>query len=223
MAAKQQIKVYNKMASVQENAGDNFIDGVMGVNKTGKSSTQKKVAQIWRDTHDSSMQIWGYDYQKKFGNLIPSGNHIDIRNDKDWALKCCKLRNGLLILDELKMGYKNPQHPPPGLETLFSQCCHWNLSILWSCHNPAQAPEVCTIHTNIYHIFLMYFKKRQFTEKIPNAWICITAANQVRKYVKLHGKGYHKLDPNYRGQGHPYIIVNMDNQTTKAVNMNQPF
>lgn len=222
MAGKTPIKIYNKMSPTQDAPGDNFIDGFMGVNKTGKSSTQKKVAQIWRDTHDPSMQIWGYDYQKVFGNLIPRGNHIDIQNDKNWALKCCKLRNGLLLLDEIKMGYKNPQHPPQGLDTLFSQCYYWNLSIIWSCHNPAQVPEVCTNHTSIYHIFLMYFKKRQFIEKIPNAWICITAANQVKRYIKIHGRGFHKLSPNYRGQGFPYYIVNMDTQTTKAVNMNQP-
>lgn len=219
MAVNKQIKVYQ---TIEQGLSDNFVDGFMGTNKAGKSTTEKTVAQIWRDTHPPSMEIYGYDYQRVFGSLIPKNNHIDIHNDKNWALKCCELRNGLLLLDEIKMGWKTPQHPPQGLDTLFSQCFYWNLSILWSCHNPAQVPEVCTMHTTIYHLFLMYFKRRQFEIKIPNAWICIGAANHVKKYVKQHGRGRHKLDPLYDGQGFPYMIVNMQNQTTKAVNMNKP-
>lgn len=218
MASNTKIKTYQ---TIEQGLSDNFIDGFIGVNKTGKSSTQKTVAQIWRDTHPSSMEIHGFDYQNVFGSLIPKKNYIDIHNNKNWALDCCKLRDCLLLLDEIKMGWKSAQHPPQGLDTLFSQCFYWNVSIMWSCHNPIQVPEVCTNHTTIYHLFLTYFKKRQFEIKIPNAWICIAAANQVKKYVKQHGRGHHKLDPNYRGQGFPYMIVNMQNQTTKAVNMHK--
>lgn len=197
---------------------DNFIDGFVGVNKSGKSTTARKIAEIWRGSHDDSMEMHGHDPQRMFDGLIPRKNLLNTE-DKNWALKCCKLRNCFLLLDEIKLLCPTPQHPPRGMITLFSQAFFWNISIIWTAHNPSLIPSTCTDFTTMYHIFLTFAKEGQFKKGIPNYSLCLAASNYVNKYVKFHGRGKHKLDPLYDGQGFPYVIVNNEKQTLTAVNM----
>lgn len=200
---------------------DNFIDGQIGVNKTGKSSTSRKIAEIWRGSHDDRFEIHGHDPQRMFDGLIPKKNLIASEN-KNWAVDCCKLRNCLLILDEIRILCPNQQHPPRGLVTLFSQCFFWNISIIWTTHNPSLVPETCTFYTTMYHIFLTFSREGQFQKKIPNYSLCVAASNYVNNYVKKYGRGRHVLDKLYDGQGFPYAIVNTQKQTITAINMNKP-
>lgn len=201
---------------------DNFIDGYIGVNKTGKSSTARKIAETWKGSRDDSYEIYGHDPQRMFDGLIPKKNLIQ-SEDKNWAVKCCKLRNCLLILDEIRILCPSQQHPPKGLVTLFSQCFFWNISIIWTTHNPSLVPETCTFYTTMYHIFLTFSREGQFQKKIPNYSLCVAASNYVNRYVaKYKTRGRHVLDPNYDGQGFPYMIVNTQSQTATAVNMKKP-
>lgn len=197
---------------------DNVILGACGVNKTGKSSTFRKIAENWRNSRGDKFKIAGHDPQRMFTGLIDKNLYID-PEDKNWAVKCCKLRNCLLILDEIRILCPVPQHPPKGLITLFSQCFYWNVDIMWMTHNPSLVPEVCTFYTTHYYIFLTFSREGQFQKKIPNYSLCVAASNLVNKYVKDNGKGRHKLDPSYDGQGFPYVIVNTTEQTLTAINM----
>lgn len=199
---------------------DNFIIGACGVNKTGKSSTFRKIADNWRGARGDRFKISGHDPQRMFSGLIDKD--LDINpEDKNWAVKCCKLRNCLLILDEIRILCPIPQHPPKGLVTLFSQCFFWNIDIMWMTHNPSLVPEICTFYTTKYYIFLTFTKEGQFQRKIPNYSLCMAGSNMVNDYVKAHGRGKHKLDKDYNGQGFPYAIVDTEHQTVTAINMHK--
>lgn len=214
--------------NIYDNFRNNFIMGALGVNKTGKSSTFKTIAESWRGCRNSSKyKIVGHDPQRIFHNpndlsrgLITDKNHLINPEDKNWAVKCCKLRNCLLILDEIRILCPTPQHPPKGLVTLFSQCFYWNIDIMWMTHNPSLVPEVCTYYTTHYYIFLTFAREGQFQKKIPNYSLCTAASNYVNRYAKKHGRGKHKLDKFYEGQGFPYAIVNTETQEIKGINMN---
>lgn len=197
---------------------DNFISGLVGVNKTGKSTTARRIADNWRETRSDFYKIAGHDPQRMFTGLINKNLYIN-PEDKDWAVKCCKLRNCLLILDEIRILCPQPAHPPKGLVTLFSQCFFWNVDIIWMTHNPSLVPETCTYYTTLYYIFLTFAKEGQFQKKIPNYSLCVAASNLVNRYVKKYGRGKHKLDSQYVGQGFPYAIVNTEKQTVQAINM----
>lgn len=203
------------------NVRNNFINGAVGVNKTGKSTTFRRIAESWRGSRGDKFKIVGHDPQRMFSGLINREDYID-PEDKNWAVKCCKLRNCLLILDEIRILCPTPQHPPKGLVTLFSQCFYWNIDIMWMTHNPSLVPEVCTFYTTHYYIFLTFAKEGQFQKKIPNYSLCTAASNLVNNYVKQYGRGKHKLDKTYDGQGFPYAIVNTEEQTIKGINMNKP-
>lgn len=213
--------VINKKHAFATPPADNFIDGFIGVNKCGKSTTAKKIAEMWRASHDDSMEIYGHDPQRMFDGLIPAKNRIQTE-DKHWALKCGKLRNCLLILDEIKQLVPTPQHPPKGMTTLFSQAFFWNISIIWTGHNPARIPDACTDYTTMYHLFLTFARDGQFKKGIPNYSLCIAASNYVNKYVARYGRGKHRLDPGYLGQGFPYMIVNAETHQLTGVNMSKP-
>lgn len=200
---------------------DNFIAGFVGVNKTGKSSTARKIAEIWRGSRGDKFEVHGSDPQRMFSGILPDKNRIDLE-DKNWAVKCCKLRNCLLILDEIRILCPIPQHPPKGLVTLFSQAFFWNISIIWSTHNPCLVPATCTYYTTLYYLYLTFSREGQFQKTIPNYSLCQAASNYVNGYVKKHGRGKHRLDKTYNGQGFPYMIVNTEKQTLTAINMNKP-
>jgi hypothetical protein len=197
-----------------------FILGFVGVNKTGKSATARKIAENWRESRGDKFLIAGHDPQRMFTGLIDRKLYID-PEDKNWAVKCCKLRNCLLILDEIRILCPTPQHPPKGLVTLFSQCFYNNVDIMWMTHNPSLVPEVCTFYTTLYYIYLTFTREGQFQKKIPNYSLCVAGSDLVNDYVKKYGRGKHKLDPEYNGQGFPYVKVDTENQTLTAINMDK--
>lgn len=202
------------------NFRDNFCAGAIGVNKTGKSSTIKSYCQIIKDSRPTNHIFAGHDPQKMFRDLIKP-NHLINMEDKEWALKLCEYRNCTIILDEIKLLCSNPQHPPKGMLTLFSNYWYWNMDIFWMAHNPLAVPDQCTYFTKLYFIFCAYIRRGQFERKIPNPTLCIAASNMVNKYVEVHGRGRHKKDKLYDGQGFPYAIVDIEQQRIKAINMNK--
>lgn len=199
----------------------NCVIGLVGVNKTGKSSKQEEMARAWRGSRPSSHIIKGFDYQHMFkkrkdGGLLDS--EIDMANP-DWALDCCNVRNGLILLDEIKLLMRTPQHIPKGVDELFSQCFYKNVDIFWSCHNPSSVPDIVTHFTTHYYIYLTFAKEGSFRKKIPNYSLCTEASEIVNTYVSLFGRGYHKKDKRYTGQGFPHIIVDTEKQTLIRQNM----
>jgi len=203
----------------------NMVGGVIGVNKTGKSSTMRDFAESWRNSRIPNeggvqYQIVANDPQNIFGKQVDNTGKVIKENlvdlyldleDPDWALRCCELRNSLLLLDEIRqlMPYGRA---PKGMLRLFSQCFFNNVDILWAVHNPSLAPDAATAYTTHYFIFLTFATEGSFKKKIPNYTLCQVACKEVNEYVRKHGRGKHKLDPDYEGQGFPHIIVNCEKQ-----------
>lgn len=218
-------------------ARNNECYGFVGVNKTGKSSTAREIVEAWRSTRIPNVQsnvkyqVVGYDPQNIFGpqvdergNVIKEGL-IDIYielGDPDWALRLCELRNAFVILDELKdLLEQTAYRSPKGLGRFFTQYMHNNVDVFWSVHNPLRAPDCATSYTTQYYIFLLFAQEGSFKKTIPNYSLVKVASNEVNEYVKKYGRGKHKLDPEYDGQGFPHIIVNCEKQTLQAINMNK--
>lgn len=208
---------------------NNFIIGFLGVNKTGKSTTSKQLVSNWRSTRDiSKFEIVGHDPQRMFHD--PTGktfSYISKKNlihtgDKFCFRRLCERKNCLAIIDEMRMAAPNPRHPPEGMVEFFSQCFFNNVDIMWMAHNPKLVPETCTYYSTLYYLFKMYLKDGQFDDKLPCANLCNAGAKYVSKYVKQHGRGRHKNDPFYDGQGFPYAKVDVEKETLKLINMNKP-
>lgn len=209
---------------------ENHIEGFIGVKKCGKSSTMRFRAEILKKNRPVNFEVHGYDPQNIFSRRINSDGTINealIKNenkinpeDKDWALKLCGLKDCLVLLDELRILIPNKSHPPKGFLTFLSQSSFNNVDIMYSLHNPSQLPTICCDFTNLYFIFLTYSKEGSFEHSMPNSFLCNTASEKVNEYVRLNGKGKHKKDPEYKGQGFPYCVFDVDNQKLSAVNMN---
>lgn len=216
----------------------NFIHGFIGVNKTGKSSTMREIAESWHDSRDPELtgriedekySIVANDPQNIFGKQVDEKGveikkglvdlYIDLE-DPDWALRCCELRNCCLILDEIRQLMPTGRSPK-GMLTLFSQSFYNNVDIMWAVHNPLLAPDAATSYTTLYSIFLTFAQEGSFKRKMPNYTLCTVASTQVNEYVRKYGRGKHKLDPDYEGQGFPHIIVNCEKQTLQAINMSK--
>lgn len=208
---------------------NNAVIGLLGVVKTGKSTTAKNIVWNWRSTRNTSkFQLHGHDPQRMFHDpsgktlsIIPKQNLIKA-GDKHWARKCCELTNCCVVLDEIWMLCPDPRHPPEGLVEFFSQSGFNNVDILWMAHNPKLVPNTCTYYTTLYYLFKMYLRLGQFDEKLPCANLCNAGAKYVSKYVKQHGRGRHKDDPFYQGQGFPYAKVDVEKESLKLINMNKP-
>lgn len=208
---------------------NNAVIGMLGVTKTGKSTTFRNIVWNWRSTrNESKYQIFGHDPQRMFHDptgrtisLIPKNNLIKAGN-KNWAVECCELRNCFLILDEIQMLCPDPRHPPEKLIELFSQAGYNNVDIGWFAHHPKLVPPTCRYYTTLYYIFKILLKKGQFEDTLPCANLCNAGAKYVSKYVKKHGRGRHKNDPYYDGQGFPYGKVDVEKESLKLINMNRP-
>lgn len=218
-------------------ARTNFIQGSIGVNKCGKSSDAREIAEAWRSTRipnttsNVQYQVAGYDPQNIFGKQVDENGvvlkeglidlYLDL-DDPDWALRCCEMRNTLLILDEIKdLLEATSGRAPKGLLRLFSQSFYNNVDIMWMVHNPLLAPNAATSYTTHYYIYLTFAKEGSFKRSIPNYTLVSVASSEVNEYVRKHGRGRHKLDPEYDGQGFPHIIVNTEKQTLQAINMDK--
>ena len=200
----------------------NCVIGFVGAQKTGKSSMQEEMARKWRSKRPLSNQIWGFDYQhvfklRKDGGILDKEIHI---GNPEWAVECNQLRNGLLIADEIKLLSPLSQHNSKGMPELFSQCFYRNVDLFWSCHNPSSTPDIVTHFTTHYFIFLTFAKEGSFRKKIPNYALCTEASEEVNTYVSVFGKGKHRNDPEYKGEGFPHIIVDTEKQ--KLIRQNMP-
>lgn len=199
----------------------NFIFGFVGVNKTGKTSTAVDIAKRWKQKNPNG-RVWGYDWQKVFVDSDKKiiDKYLDVDSD-DWGNDCCQLRNGLLILDELKLLLPYPQHTPKSVTKLLNNCFYWNIDIIYCVHNPSVIPEVFSFFTTHLFIFLTFAKEGGFNKKTPNSFLSNEAAKKVSDYVSLHGRGKHIKDPLYKGEGFPHAVVSNEEQKIFYVNMNK--
>jgi hypothetical protein len=195
----------------------NFLMGFIGTNRTGKSATARMVAEEWRKSRPDNYIVASFDPQGRFADL---SDFIIKPDDKDWAKRLCKLRNALVILDDYKI--INPNNVPvAGLENLIYYRAHYNIDIMYICHNPFLILNYLTYFTTHYYIFYTQATDGRFESKIPNAQLCLSASRYVNKYVLVHGRGAHPKSPEYKGQAFPYMVVDCENQKLRAYNMSR--
>ena len=194
----------------------NFCIGFIGTNRTGKSSEAKAMIRSWKLSHPGDLVV-SHDPQDNFEE------ETDLRinpNDEQWAVKCCELRNCLIVLDDFRL-INEKNTPVDGLKDLLYFRAKWNIDIIHICHNPSLLLNAMAFFTSHYYIFFTNAQEGSFKKKIPNYSLCEAASARVNKYVSLFGRGKHKKDKDYNGQDFPYIIVDCEEQSLKAVNMTQ--
>jgi len=185
----------------------NFCYGFIGTNRTGKSSIANVIAEKWRkDNPDPDYEIVSHDPQDNFIKI--TDRFID-PEDKDWAVKCCELKNCLLILDDVRL-INEKNTPVNGLMKLLYFRAKRNVDIIHICHNPSLLLNSFAHFTNKYFIFYTNTQEGSFQKKLPNYSLCVAASNMVNKFVSKNGRGKW---PNF-----PHVIVDTEKQKLIAMN-----
>lgn len=204
-------KIDRKIIPVKQKKDDgrtNFCFGFIGTNRTGKSSVAKFIAQQWKDANPDQIVV-SHDPQD---NFIEESDYFITPGDDEWALKCLRLRNALIILDDVRL-INDKNTAVKGLQELLYYRAKYNLDIIHICHNPSLLLNILAYFTSHYYIFYTNAQEGSFKKKIPNYSLCEAASSRVNKYVSLFGRGKY---PDF-----PYIIVDCENQNLKAINMNR--
>lgn len=189
---------------------DPFCWGIIGDNRTGKSVTAARIAREWKESRPDGT-IVAHDPQRRF---VDSADFYIPTHQEDWAEECSKMKNTLIIIDELRLLHPKPQ-ATRGLLELMANRGENSIDIIYIVHNPALVLETLTYFTNWYFMFYSNSKVGGFQKKIPNYMLAHSASIYINKYVKAYGKGSY---PNF-----PYIIVNSETEELYAINMNSEF
>ena len=190
-----------------KNTRDVFCYGLMGFNQSGKSTLAKKIAEIWKSTRPGR-DVLAFDPQHNFGSVANKFMY----EYEEWIDKALALRNGLLIMDEVRMLHPSNQMDKRLVKVL-SMRPKTNIDIIYIVHGPKKILEGLDLYTSDYFIFYTQAKKNDFREKVSDYEPCLAACNLVRKYVKNYGKGTY---PDF-----PYIHINNANGEMSMVNMDQ--
>ena len=174
------------MIDIAAEKRDVFSYGLIGFNETGKTELAKEIAKDWKSTRPGQ-DVMAFDPTGKFKGIA---NKFLKEYEGDWLEEALKLRNGLLILDELRM--LHPAHQADRrLVKLFSMRSgeHWNNDIIYIVHSPKLILEVLDSYTTHYRIFYTQARLNQWKDKIANYEGCISAHGLINKYVTEYGKG----------------------------------
>ena len=204
---------FNKKAKKEEKhvvvskERDAFLIGIIGHNGTGKSVTAANIARWWREANPYG-EIWAHDPTKRFQDVLTREIYP---HQIHWAKEATdNLRNGLLILDELRILHPKPYASQELLE-LLAMRREFCIDIIYIVHNPALVLEVLTYYTTHYYLFYTQSKVGNFEKRIPNYLLAQAASNFVNKYVRAFGRGNY---PNF-----PFIVVDNEKQSISAFNM----
>ncbi len=191
-----------------------FIWGVIGKNRTGKSTLAQTIARLWKATRPND-NIVAHDPQHRFRDIA---DVFIETHDEDWAEKLLDLSNALIIIDELRMLHEGDRMSK-GMIHLCSKSFEQSIDILYIVHNPAMVLNRLTYFTTKYLIFATEVREGGFKDKIPNHTLCQAAAGVLNKYVAMYGLGKHPLDAEYNGEDFPYIEVDNSKNTMTSNNM----
>ncbi len=185
-----------------------FCDGLIGFNKMGKTQLAKQIARDWRKTRPGQ-DIMAFDPQHNFKGIA---NKFLSEHEGDWLEEALKLRNGLLILDELRTLHQAHQADRRLVKLLSMRSAEdWNNDIIYIVHSPKMILEVMDTYTTHYRIFFTSARSTQWKDKIANFENCVSAHNLINRYVTRYGKGTY---PNF-----PYVEVDNIGGEISCVNM----
>lgn len=189
------------------NLRENIFVGIIGDTKTGKTDLMFKLAKEWKDNKPKDFMVYGYDHHGNRGDIIDV--KIDLSDDA-WDEALPKLRNSLVILDELRL-----LHPEDKIRKNFSALLsdfqNRNVDVLYSVHNPKLVLERFTYFTTHYYIFKTNSKEGGFKDKIPDYRLAYAASVYINKYTTINGKGTY---PNF-----PFVEVDRLNGEVNAYNI----
>lgn len=208
-----------------------FLFVFLGINRSGKTQTAKKLAKVWRSSRDiKKYKIVGFDPQNKFGSSSkryfntksglqetndPNGErglidyYIDVEDDQCYV-KLAKAKRLLIIVDDMRLKEESDS-PPDGLRSLLINRAENDIDLMLIFHNPADVfNSICRLATH-WFIFPVSEQDGGFKKKIPCHTECKAASNKVNDYVK--DLDTTKLYPNF-----PYCVV--IEQTKKILGYN---
>jgi len=161
---------------------ENFMKGLIGTNKTGKTAVTKQIAIGWGEDKDESYTIIGFDPRRQLQDICDSFIYIT-DSDEEIISKIDSTRNALIILDDYRILHEEDK-VRPWLLYLLQQKDGYNIDIVYSCHNPELVINKLTYFTTHYYIFYTQVQEGGWRKKIPNYTTCIAVSNYVNKYVK---------------------------------------
>ena len=180
-----------------------FLIGIIGTNRTGKTSKVRKVIQEWKKSRPENKVI-GFDPQLKLQDLLDE--QIGIADD---LTLIHKLRNCLLVLDDFRALHLSDK-AEKWLVYLMQFRDQWNIDIVYVVHNPSLVLNVLSFFTTHYYIFYTQSIEGGWKKKIPTYTVCSAVSSYLVEYVSMMGIG---LYPKF-----PYFIV--DNKGNKAIAVN---
>lgn len=184
----------------------NFCSGFIGTNRTGKSSIARLMAKMWKKANPGK-KVMAFDPQDQFTEV--ADDFIDIE-DRNWPVKALELRNGLLILDDYRL-INEQDKPVKNFGRLLSFREHYNIDIIYICHNPRLVINLLTYFTTHYYIFYTNATEGSFKDKIPNYSLCYNASVFVNAYVNQVGRGDY---PKFH-----YVVIDTEKQKMFPQNM----
>lgn len=200
-------------------ARQNVVIAMIGTNGTGKTSVTKEIASIWKASRPKQ-NILAFDVHEQLLDITD----FRIKRNNNWAKAIDdRFRGALVILDDYKLLVET-YTPTEFMKDLFINRRHSDNDYIYSCHSPSDVLPQIIPYTTHFYIFYSSITQGKFKERLPNSDMLMAASSYVNRYCSLHGRGLHKNDPLYNGQGFPYFIVEPGNKTqpVKAFNMNKP-
>lgn len=198
-------ETYRKEENAKLRGRYNFLFGMIGTNRTGKSITAQSIGKLWRNSNPDDT-IVSFDPQKRFSDISDWNIQPD---DDEWCVKLHTLRNALVILDDFRL-INEKNTPIKGLSKLLYFRAEWNIDIIYIVHNPSLIINLLTYYTTNYFLFYTEATDGQFQKKIANYNLCINGQRLINNYVRAYGRGTY---PDF-----PHIIVDCENRELNAVN-----
>lgn len=201
-----------------------FILGVIGTNRTGKLTTIRHHAKIYRKAHPKN-KIIAFDptdhmVKDELVNLkITSIN-------RNWMTDLCeknldgsyKYADTLVVLNHYRMLHGDSESERDlALRDLFILSEKINMSIIYSAHAPALILESIAPLTS--HLAILYTSKIQadFPNSIKNIGICELAVEKINELIDEIKGGmddYNVMYPYF-----PYIMIDLNNNEIQHKNI----
>lgn len=193
----------------KEGDRSNFSMGFVGGNNTGKSTIAKHIARVWKKANPDCL-IVAHDPQDNFGDIA---DYLINPEDKKWAERCCKFKNTLFILDDVRL-INESNVPVSGLKNLLYFRTKRNVDIIHICHAPSEILNAFAHFTTHYYIFYTEAQEDEFKRKIPNHALVKACSKKVNDYVSIFGTG------EYEKKNFPHMIIDCKTRKISAINMN---
>lgn len=189
--------------------------GMIGTNRTGKSTIAHELGYKWRLKRPMS-EVISFDPQHKFKDITTI--ELDPTND-DWCELIMSYPNCLAILDDYRLLHPNNNASKQLVKLMYFRA-EYNIDIIYITHTPSQVLNLLAGYTTQYYIFHTNVQQGSFEKKIPCYQECMGALQWVNRYIYsnqdyLEKNRYH-LTPT--GPRFPHCVVDTDTLQVRGYN-----